>query len=502
MMEVWNSILAGVATGVLSTVVVYWLSELRRKRRAVREEAGAELRSRPSPKAPPEKVQRRGVVELEEIAFTNLRSFEKLVFPPLQPRGDGQGQWTLLLGDNGIGKSTILRGLVLAIAEPAISSALLNIQRTPAPYVRLGKKSAEIEVRLSQGRSFHVAVRPGPTAEELESYGEDSFRPAVFAYGAQRGSALGGAARQISFSPLGNVGTLFDEYAELIQGETWLKQVRLAALESRGGAGEAFYEAIRKTLISLLPGVEEIDSEADGVWVSGSQIGRRVPLGALSDGYLTTMGWILDLIARWANRIEQIEGRKPDGTIAQEIDGLVLIDEIDLHLHPSWQTEVVSGLRKSFPRLSFVASTHNPLTLLGARPGEVHVLRRDPESREVTIEQRDVPPGLRADQVLTGHWFGLSSTLDQQTLNLMEEHRRLLRREGEKASPRRLELERELRLRLGSFADTAVDRMALSVAAEIMEREQGNLENLTVEKREELRGRILTRLEEKRRERS
>jgi energy-coupling factor transporter ATP-binding protein EcfA2 len=499
-----KALLLSVFMGVMFSFGFEWARRFwarRKGRRSGAEETNDKLAPTVvSTQKTPEKVERTGIVELQEITFKNVRSFEKLAFPILRSRTDGQGQWVLLLGDNGIGKSTILRSLVLAITEPSTAGALLQIQRSPAPYVRMGEKFAKIDVRLSDDRAFHVTVTPGPPVEDLKSFGDNSFRPAIFAYGAQRGSALGGAARHISFSPLSDVSTLFDESAELIQGETWLKQIRLAALESRGGAGEAFYEAIQRTLIDLLPGVRAIECDADGVWVSGNQIGRHVPLAAMSDGYLTTTGWILDLIARWANRVEQLEGRKPDGTIAREIDGLVLIDEIDLHLHPLWQMDVVSCLRQSFPRLSFVASTHNPLTLLGAQPGEIHVLRRDPETNVVMIEQRDVPPGMRADQVLTGYWFGLSSTLDKETLDLLEEHRRLLQKGSGRSQPVRLRLERELRRRLGTFADTSVDRMALQVAAEVMEEEQEEYSELSVEQREQIRGKILSRLEEKRKE--
>lgn len=466
-------------------------AEARLPRQWLGESEGAQL-------APSNDVRRSGPVRFAEISLENVRCFEELSFPPFKTEDEGEsGQWVLLLGDNGTGKSAILRALVLAMSEPSSASALLQAHKEPAPLVQLGKPAARIRVRLANRYGYHVEVRPGPVAEELISLGDRSFFPAVFAYGAQRGSALGRSSRHVSFSPLGSVETLFDESAELIHSRTWLMQVRLAAVESRGGAAEAFYDAVCAILVELLPGVERVDCDAEGVWVSGDEVGRRVPLAALSDGYLTTTGWVLDLIARWANRLEQLEGRRPDGKIARKMNGLVLIDEIDLHLHPRWQVDVVSKLRETFPRLSFVASTHNPLTLLGARPGEVHILRRDFETQRLSIEQRDVPPGLGTDQILTGQWFGLSTTLDQETLGLLEDHRRLLRQGVERSHPRRLHLERELRRRLGTFADTSVDRMALDVAAEVMEEADGAPEQLSPDERQAVRGKILSRVESK-----
>ncbi|MCP3938608.1 MAG: AAA family ATPase, partial [Actinomycetia bacterium] len=144
----------------------------------------------------------------------------------------------------------------------------------------------------------------------------------------------------------------------------------------------------------------------------------------MSDGYITTVGWIVDLIARWAELSHRL-GVELDGDFRDQMTGLVLIDEIDLHLHPLWQTEIVSTLRRQFPKMSFVATTHNPLTLVGAKPGEIHVLRR--EAGQVSVHQQDIPPGTSADDVLTGEWFGLVSTLDADTQDLLDQHRSMLR---------------------------------------------------------------------------
>jgi hypothetical protein len=137
--------------------------------------------------------------------------------------------------------------------------------------------------------------------------------------------------------------------------------------------------------------------------------------------------------------------------------------------------------------MSFIVTTHNPLTLLGAREGEIFVLRRVSSEGAgdgpVIIEQDDLPKGARADQVLTGRWFGLSSTLDRDTLDLLERHRNLLRLRRVPEQERRA-LEAQIRERLGSFADTSLDRLALSVAAELMDERH---RELTPEERESLR---------------
>jgi energy-coupling factor transporter ATP-binding protein EcfA2 len=424
--------------------------------------------------------------EIRSLRIRNLRIFDDftLELGEIQP---GKGQWSLLLGDNGVGKTTILRSLALALADRRAADSLFQLGGSSAPFLRSASSEGTVEVSFA-GETRQVQIRRSDQEVELldGAPGSEGAAWPVYAYGCQRGSALGGATREVTFKPLDEVRSLFDEAADLIHAETWLQKLRLAALESAGGAAASFFEAVLHTVAAVLHGVDEIDVNKDGVWLVGPKVGRA-PLGALSDGHVTTAGWLLDLIARWAHRCERA-GVELDADFRGDMTALVLIDEIDLHLHPLWQVEILGTLREQFPRLSVVASTHNPLTLLGARSGEVHVLRR--ENGRVVAHQRDLPPGVRTDQVLTGEWFGLASTVDRDTLGLLAEHRALLRQADDASPARREELERNLRLRLGTFADTSIDRIVASVAAELI---GDDFEELTPEARQRIRQKILTR---------
>ncbi len=441
-------------------------------------------------------------VELRSLHIRNLRVFDDFRLE-LQPRQPGDGQWAVLLGDNGVGKTTILRSLVLALTDERLANSFLLLGGPSTPFLRgvTGRAGApgwiaggSVQVSLGKER---CRARIERTREDVEQLTNNDVVPAlpIYGYGCQRGTALGGAARKVEFKPLDDVGSLFSDPGSLIHAETWLKDLRLGVLEKegvRGSAAAAFFDAVVETLKAVLPGVEKLDVNKSGVWLSGPKI-DRAPLAALSDGYITTAGWLVDLIARWAHR-GQRAGVELAGDFSSRMTGLVLIDEIDLHLHPLWQVVIISRLREQFPRLSFVATTHNPLTLLGARKGEIHVLQRDPKSGRVSARQRDIPPGTRADQVLTGDWFGLPSTVDRETLALLNEHRAILRNGSLEFDSRRKQLERELRWRLGTFADTAVDRIVQSVAAELI---GDDFEDLTSEQRRAIREKIRRRAEER-----
>lgn len=386
-----------------------------------------------------------------------------------------KGQWTLLIGENGVGKTSFLQALAFAAGKV---DQILSLARWLGANTI--EDSAIVELSLADG--FQIERKTG------RKFGNGVLGNAdpkweVWAYGSQRGNSLGGPDRTVELQE-SSIDSLFDSKWRLIHAETWLKNLQLAALQENGRAAR-FLDAVKAVLKQILPDVEAVEVRSNDVFLNRKGEGQ-VPLQAWSDGYLTTAGWILDMIARWAARAWK-NGAELDTDFAEKMTGLVLIDEIDLHLHPAWQTQVVRDLRRLFPKLSFVATTHNPLTLLGAEPGEIFVVRRNAEGK-IEAKQRDIPPGLNVEQVLTGDWFGLSSTLDKGTLELLDRHRAMLRNRISPQDPVRQELEMTLRRRLGTFGDTSIDRMVQSVAAELMPRAA---EDLDAEERTHLRAKIL-----------
>lgn len=254
--------------------------------------------------------------------------------------------------------------------------------------------------------------------------------------------------------------SLFDPNARLIHAETWLRNREHAALKSGGGRDQAFFESVVDTVLALLPGIEHLEVGSDEVTVRGPAVGECA-LAELADGYLTTLGWTLDFIARWAHFHQD----QVDGDFRHRMRALVLVDEIDLHLHPRWQRTILEEIRATFPVTSFVVTTHNPLTIQGARPGEVHVLSRDAQGN-VSSRQVDPPLGADVDDLLTGPWFGLPTTYDADTLDKLEDHAALLRKGVPRSDPRRQALEAILRQRLSGFADTEADRELLQRGAD------------------------------------
>jgi hypothetical protein len=439
--------------------------------------------SRPAAPAPSpnRRIVSPGIVRLDSIEIHDFTRFDHLALDTKRASPDlplDRGQWLILLGDNGRGKSSILRALVLALAGTNVAQAVVG--QYAAPLIRNEQSSARCDVQSGALR-FSATITNEGTGQIAACEPANGPRPLVFAYGCRRGSALGGNDSADLNGSATDVITLFNESVRLHPAPSWLQRLKLRALQHP--KHDEIFNTVTKMLCSLLPDVDRMDVVDDQVWAIAPKLGGRLPLSALSDGYLTTLGWLVDLIARWLHWAEQTS-QDLTGNFFERMEGLVLLDEIDLHLHPVWQREIIGKLKNAFPRLSFVVTTHNPLTLLGAEAGEIMVLRASADgSGRTEGVQIDLPPGIRADRVLTGEWFGLPTTVDDETADLSSRHQRMLLAKVPASDPERIDVEEKLRARLGTFGDISLDRMALEVAADLMR----ELQPSTPEEREKMR---------------
>ena len=113
----------------------------------------------------------------------------------------------------------------------------------------------------------------------------------------------------------------------------------------------------------------------------------------LSDGYKATIAWIADLLGH------AFLDKQGDVDPA-ELQGIVLLDEIDLHLHPTWQRKIVPALKRAFPKLQFIVTTHSPLVLAGFEKEEIIRLRF--QDGLVVQDPAGIEPGvLTASELLT-----------------------------------------------------------------------------------------------------
>lgn len=347
-------------------------------------------------------IARTQPIHLKEIELTNIGRIEslKLNFPEPKPE---KGQWVVILGQNGAGKSTILRSIAIGlrdVKEPSIwpSRSFTREWARVDNNGEINEGKIKIMTEALNVTTYVTAATPAVLYQKPELI--DAVPIPIFAYGCRRGSATGGASREVDLADGMEIATLMDDAASLIHAETWLKDLDGDALKTE--VGEARYKSVCLALCELLD-LNSIWVENRRVWVKFTS-GPSIPFSELSDGYLTSAGWFIDLLARWTN-MQESKGLVFDENFMSHMTGLVLIDELDLHLHPKWQIEIIGKTRKLLPKMSFVVTTHNPLTLVGAEANEIWHLETD--GNELSAKQGIEPPLLLTGGQLYRRYFGI-----------------------------------------------------------------------------------------------
>lgn len=184
---------------------------------------------------------------------------------------------------------------------------------------------------------------------------------------------------------------------------------------------------VREALDDLLPNVrfDRIDKEKRTLMFRTPD--GLVPLHQLSDGYQNVASWIGDLLYRITETFEDY--KKP-----LEARGLLLIDELGLHLHPVWQRQLIGFLTNKLPNFQIIATTHSPLTVHQAGEGELFMLRRE-ELRKPPVVQAypGSPRTLMLHQLLLSPIFGLTTMHSHQVEALRSKYKALRDKKGRSA---------------------------------------------------------------------
>jgi predicted ATP-binding protein involved in virulence len=388
-------------------------------------------------------------MRIDRLHLHNFRCFADLemTFHP---------QFNLIVGENGSGKTSLIEALTVAAGSWFLgitdhktrNIADLEIRRAPvqsgqshnlepqypvvveAEGLLLGSQGLDQPAtwkreKLSKdGKTVSGRVpsikRLAEEAERRVQRAVNTPLPLISAYGAGRvwvepkdmeknvpleamavGSRLQGY--QMSIDPRIDFTALF----------RWLAKEKLVALQE--GAERFVFQVVKRAMRDCLEGCTSLDFDViRNSVVADMSGGRKLPYHLLSDGQRAMLAMVADIAIKAAVLNPQLMDR-----VLAETTGVVLIDEIELHLHPRWQRHVVRDLKATFPRLQFFATTHSP-QVVGETPHEqIRVLRSDG-----TWTQPQASIGLQTNEVLSE--IMRAPTVNQEAAREFEEIGRLI----------------------------------------------------------------------------
>ncbi len=343
-------------------------------------------------------------MRIEKLTLTNYRCFEhrEIEFAP---------GFNVLIGENGAGKTTIIEALTTVVSHFLVGLGLIHAQSampTPEQVREVGEVQGETWVLTRQHPcsveatgSFHDTIgwsagrkqelgriigydllgSLGQTAANLLSDPAAAPLPVLVAYGCNR-PFVPIDSNKISFEATHRTAGYLDALTSEPYWQemaNWLARRRGAQLQVRNG-GPADLMAVQAAVREASEGVQVIEHD----FVLNDTVARERPdrpavrFNNLSDGYRRVVGMVTDIARRCAMLNPHLGAEAVTKT-----PGVVLIDEIDLHLHPMWQRTIVDSLKRAFPLVQFIATTHSPFIIQSLRPGELIRLDGDPDRPDV-----------------------------------------------------------------------------------------------------------------------
>lgn len=383
---------------------------------------------------------------IDRVTLKNIRGFGDLDFSLQRGNGSHAG-WTVFTGNNGSGKSTLLKAIAVGLTGKETARAL---QPSFHRWIRDGRHEASIELQIvrnadddalsGEGKapskefparlSFtngskepHVEIAipggkpknystPQRTIWSLDARGWFScgYGPFRRVFGASPE-----ATRQMVAPATERFVTMFQEAASLAEVDQWLRNLSHKALEGKGAEGEQLAVLIEILRDDLMPNQITVDRvDSDGLWLKDRN-GLKLAWGEMSDGYRAALALLADVLRHLINSygVSGLSERDASGKLFVKRSGVVLIDEIDAHLHPAWQREIGFWLKRHFPNIQFLVTTHSPIICQAADDNGLFVLPEpgsDDEPHALTSAEHQRVIASRPDTILLTSAFGLQNT--------------------------------------------------------------------------------------------
>jgi predicted ATP-binding protein involved in virulence len=396
-------------------------------------------------------------MRIDRLDIENFKKFSRQTFE-LHP------QFTLFVGENGSGKTTVLDALAVAasvwLVNPPDSKLISSDRYIATPEIRLepNRKGDRIQflerrpvkvqatgrigevdhvswtrqIRLDGKRTSNVEAKQAleyiKAIYERGNAGEDVLVPVLAYYGAGRAwlpsnervpkaKGNGPARRWAAFYDCFNERIRFPEL------QTWFSR-ETTERGNRGGRWRPGFEAVRRAILRCVPGADDVWFDVDRDQIVLSIGGNAQPFDNLSAGQAMMLAMVADLAIKAVTQNAFLlppEDLGPEDEplprVLRNTPGVVLIDELDVHLHPKWQRQVASDLKETFPSIQFACTSHSPQVIGEVRPEEIRSLDGGMvttpnhsfgmDSNSVLEELMDTKPRNNSVEDLLSHLAGL-----------------------------------------------------------------------------------------------
>jgi len=364
-------------------------------------------------------------MKISKLRIQNIKCFKDIKIS-FEDKEGGIKNWSLFVGDNGDGKTTILRSLALGLCDQEGASGLL--QELHGEYLRRDAQEGIIEIGIKNGTNEYYTIQTlikddsvsqkfmlGDSGEELTNRARiREIREKVFAvaYGAAR--SVTGTESYEEYTIVDAVYTLFNYRHPLQNAELGASRVKIYSND-----GWKKLENILKKVL-MLNKEDEISLTKTGLCIKTSR--SQESFNTLSDGYKSLTSVIIDFLT-W-----NLMYRNDEDFDLSNLSGIFIIDELEQHLHPKWQRNIVKILSEQFPKVQFICSTYSPVCALGLSDLDdgSWLFKTAFVNEHSNIEKFDLQEefkGYRVDQILISEIFDLSDTRSTSTQKKLETYR-------------------------------------------------------------------------------
>lgn len=383
-------------------------------------------------------------IKLSKLTLENIGHFDNLEMT-------FDSDITCLIGENGSGKSTILKSIALAIIggnhknirEAAKRSFLkiLDFDGTKFNYqngiIKLdytidGKPNSNELILVPNDNGNDISF--SATNESNIIYNNYYLKSLVIGFPQERGIDNN---INSNFIQSKNIQPHINDLIPLINGNDeyrlrsfsdWIANLYFDSIKKNESGDSSNSESeLIDTIFSVISNItkKEIKFKTvtkvapPDVWVTTKDAPNGIPLTLISQGFRMMIGWIGHLMQRF---VDTFPLSNPISAFQE--NAIVIIDEVDISMHPLWQVSFIEILREIFPKTQFICSTHDPLIIGGLLKSQVRIFN-EIEGNTNVFEPDIDPKGLGVAGILTSEFFGLPSILDKETMEELDEKRRL-----------------------------------------------------------------------------